>query len=119
MASRPRRPEPTALVLDTRRGLRRVWIHDSIPWSSRVAPLLRAIPLVALTLFLGAIFFPEESPGGFARAEAAPSTDEILVKFKIPASQHAIDALNASRAASEVGTIAALGVRVLRIPTGQ
>jgi len=72
-------------------------------------------------LMLFSMFLLNQSGGGPPAASAAtpPNTGEVLVKFKAPASEQAIAALNASMATTQVDTIPALGVRVLRLPGGQ
>jgi thermitase len=78
------------------------------------------VSLFAALAILVILFVALNHNGSRATASAsAPSTGEILVKFKASASQRAIDALNASTGAQQVDAIPALGVRVLRVPSGR
>jgi subtilisin family serine protease len=78
------------------------------------------VSLLAILAILSILFVSLSDSGTGATASASvPSTGEILVKFRASASRPAIDALNASMATKQVDAIPALGIRVLRVPSGQ
>ena len=100
---------------------RRFALAEELPRRFSSGKVFRSsVSLLAVLAILVILFVTLGDTGSGTTASAStPSTGEILVKFKASASQRAIDALNRSMATQQVDAIPALGVRVLRVPSGR
>lgn len=115
MPAKQNRQPYTLLVLDSPSGPKRTAIYDDPP---RMPIFAGALAMTVFLLVCVSLWGSGQS-SVVTPVHAEGATDQILVKFKSNASQSAVNALNASNAVNQVDEIPALGLKVLKVPSGK